>query len=107
MPSYAPGETLAWSGVMNYEDKYDGTLYVTNRRLFFEYHKGVVKKKAYITAETPLRDITNASVEKGPFDWNVLVIDAKDRKHKFMFRGGHPEAIVGKIGEVLTGHGSE
>jgi Bacterial PH domain len=107
MPSYAPGETLAWSGVMNYDEKYDGTLYVTNRRLFFEYQRGMLKKKENVTAETPLKDITKASLEKGPFDWNVLVIDAKGRRHKFMFSGGHPEVIMGKISEVLAGQRPE
>ena len=102
MPTYTPGETLVWSGVMNYDEKYDGTLYVTNRRLFFEYQRGMLKKKGYVTGETPLKDITNVSLEKGPFEWNVLVICSKDMRHKFMFRGEHPEVMMGKISDVIA-----
>ena len=107
MPTYDPGETLAWSGVMSYDEKYSGTLYVTNRRLFFEYGRGILKKKGYVTAETPLEDITNVSLEKGPWDWNVLVIASKDGRHKFMFRGEHPEVLMGKISEIIAAHNSE
>jgi hypothetical protein len=107
MPTYGPGETLVWSGVMRYDDKYSGMLYVTNRRLFFEYEKGILKKKGYVTAETPLEDITNAFIEKGPWDWNVLVIAARDRRHRFMFAGEHPEVLMAKISETIAGHSSE
>jgi hypothetical protein len=107
MPTYAPGETLVWSGVMNYDEKYDGTLYLTNRRLFFEYQGGKLKKKGYVTAETPLKNITNASVERGPFDWNVLIIATKDRRHRFVFGGEHPEVLMGKLSEIIAGHSSE
>jgi hypothetical protein len=54
-----------------------------------------------------LEDITNVSTEKGPWDWNVLVIAAKDRRHKFMFRGEHPEVLMGKISETIAEHNSE
>jgi hypothetical protein len=107
MPTYDPGEALVWSGVMNYDDKYSGTLYVTNRRLFFEYERGIVKKKGYVAAETPLREITNVSIEKGPWNWNVLVIAAKDRRHRFMFRVEHPEVLMGKISEIIAARSSE
>jgi|GEM_PF-4848889 len=92
---------------MSYDDKYPGTLYVTNRRLFFEYERGMLKKKGYATAETPLEDITKVSIEKGPWNWNVLVIAAKDRRHKFVFEGEHPEALMDKIREIIAGHDSE
>lgn len=102
MPVHLAGEEIAWSGVMSYDDRYPGKLYVTNRRLFFEQERGKFRKKAYITVETPLNDVTDVSVEKGPWNWNVLVIATKDKNHRFMFREEHPEVLMGRISEILT-----
>lgn len=104
MPAYGPGESVTWSGVMTYDDKYAGTLYVTNERVLFEYKRGKLKKKAYVAFEAPLKDVTNVSVEKGPWNWNVLVIAIKDKKHRLMFGGERPEVIMDKISAVLSGH---
>jgi len=54
-----------------------------------------------------LEEITNVSIEKCPWNWNVLVIAAKDRRHKFMFEGEHPEVLMDKIREIIAGRNSE
>lgn len=102
MPVHGPGEAVTWSGMMSYDDKYTGTLYITNKRLLFERETGKFRKKPYVEVETPLKDITNVSVEKGPWNWNVLVVAIRDKKHRFMFSGEHPEVLMDRISAMLT-----
>lgn len=103
MPTYEPGEAPVWSGDVNYDNKYSGTLYVTNRRLFFEHRIGIIRRRGILAAETPLKDITSVSVEKGPWNWNVLVIAAGDQRHKFLFREESPDALIERINKLIAG----
>ena len=103
MPTYQPDEAPVWSGEMTYEDKYTGTLYITNRRLFFEHRAGVIRKRDVLAAEIPLKDISSATVEKGPWDWTVLVIVARGQKHRFLFRVESPDVLVKRISELMAG----
>jgi hypothetical protein len=101
MPTYGPGESPVWSGEVNYDDHW-GTLYVTNRRLFFERRVGVTKRRGVLAAETPLKDITSMSVEKGPWNWVVLVIAAGNQSNRFLFRAESPEALIRRINGLIA-----
>ena len=103
MPTFQPGEAPLWSGEMNYEEKYTGTLYITNRRLIFEHKAGVISRRDVLAAEIPLRDVTSASVEKGPWDWTVLVIVAGGQKYRFLFRVESPDVLIKRISELIAG----
>ena len=102
MPTYGPGEAPVWSGEANYDDKYSGTLYVTNRRLFFEHRVGVIRRRVIGAAEIPLKDITSTSIEKGPWNWIVLVVAASDQRHRFLFREEGPDVLIKRISELMA-----
>jgi len=102
VPKYFPDEASAWSSETNYDDKYKGTLYITNKRLLFERWVGAIRKKAVLAAEIPLSEITSVSVEKGPWDWTVLIIDVSEHKHRFLFRTKSPDELIKRISELMT-----
>jgi hypothetical protein len=63
MPTFSAEESAIYAG----KAKYDGTkgfLYVTNRRLFFEYIKGFPVSRTYTSLDIPLDNITNVIAEK-------------------------------------------
>ena len=103
VPTYQPNESLVWSGETNYDDKYQGALYITNKRLLFESKVGAIRKRDAPGAEMPLKDITSASIETGPWDWSVLVIVAHGQKHRFLVRAASPDALIKRIGELIAG----
>ena len=103
MPAYQPDETPVWAGEMDYEDKYPGTLYVTNRRLFFEHKVGAIRRRELLSAEIPLKDISSTSVEKGPWNWTVLVVVASGQRHRFLFAADSPDVLVKRISELMAG----
>jgi len=103
MPKYQPDEAPAWSSEANYDDEYTGTLYITNKRLLFERKVGFIRKRGAIATEVPLRNVTGASIEKGPWDWTVLVIVAGGQKHRFLFRARSPDDLIKRLGELLPG----
>ena len=102
MPTYLPDEAPVWSGEMSYDDRYPGTLYVTNRRLLFEHRVGTVRKRNVLAADIPLGDITSTTIEKGPWDWTALILVANGRRHRFLFRLGSPEELVRRIGDAMA-----
>ena len=104
MPTLGPGEVLVWSGMTDYNDGRSGTLYVTNRRLFLEYKKGILRKRDCVLAETPVDEIASVSIEDGPWNWKVLVVATSDERHRFMFRNERPDVLAGKISEVMAAH---
>ena len=104
MPTLGPGEVLVWSGMTDYNGGRSGILYVTNRRLFLEYKKGILRKRDCVLAETPMDEIASVSIEDGPWNWKVLVVATSDRRHRFMFRDQRPDVLAGKISEVMVGH---
>lgn len=104
MPTYGPGEVPLWSREANYDNRYSGTLYLTNRRLFFERKVGIIRKKKTLPAETELKDVTSASIEKGPWNWNVLVIATRDQRHKFLLREENPDVLMRQINELIASH---
>lgn len=103
MPTYQPNEAPVWSGEASYDDKHSGTLYITNRRVLFEHTVGVIRKKNALAAEIPLKDVASTSIEKGPWNWTVLVIDASNRRHRFLFRLESPDELIKRISELLAG----
>lgn len=102
VPTYQPDETPVWSGEMNYNDEFTGTFYITNRRLLFERMVGTIRKRKALAVEVPLKDITSTSIEKGPWDWTVLVIDANKQRHRFLFRIESPDALMKRISELMA-----
>jgi len=102
VPTYQSEEAPLWTGEMNYDEKFTGAFYLTNRRLLFEHKVGVIKKRDVLAAEIPLKDIRSASIEKGPWDWTVLVIATNDRRHRFLFRAESPEALAERIRELTA-----
>ena len=102
MPAYQPDETVVWSGEMNDENNHAGVFYITNRRLFFERKVGVIRKRDVLATEISLKDMTSTSIEKGPWDWTALVIVAKGRRHRFLFRAESPEVLARRIGELTA-----
>lgn len=101
-PRYEQGEAPVWSGDADYNEKYSGKLYITNRRLFFEYRAGIFRKRGAVAAETQLKDITSMSVERGPWNWNVLVVAARDQRHRFIFREGSPDVLMRRINGLMA-----
>lgn len=97
-----PGEAPVWVGEVNYDDRYSGTLYVTNMRLFFEHSEGLIRRRVSLDAEILLKDITNTSVEKGPWNWIVLVVAASGQKHRFLFRDKSPDVLVKRISQLMA-----
>ena len=88
---------------MNYNDSFTGELYITNRRLLFERKVGTIRKRGALAAEIALKDITNATIEKGPWGWNVLVIVAGGKGHRFLFRAESPDMLIQRIGDLMAG----
>ena len=103
MPTYQPDEAPVWSGEMKYNDRFTGTLHITNRRLLFEHKVGTIRKRDALVAEIPLEDITNTTVEKGPWDWNVLAIVAGGQRHRFLFRAESPDVLIQRISDLMAG----
>jgi len=103
MSTHHPDEVPVWSGEMNYDEKYTGTLYLTKTRLFFERKVGIFSRKNNLVADIPLKVITSASIEKGPWDWTVLVIVAGGQKHRFLFRAKNPDELIKRVGELMEG----
>jgi hypothetical protein len=102
MPAYLPGEAPVWAEEANYNDKYAGTLYVTNRRLLFEHKVGVIRKRIGLDAEISLEEITSTSVEKGPWNWIVLVVAATNQRHRFLFKNKNPDVLAKRISELMA-----
>jgi hypothetical protein len=101
--TYLADEVPVWSGEVDYEEKYTGTLYITNRRILFEHKLGRIRKRDILGVEVPLRDITSTSIERGPWAWTVLIIAANGQKHRFLFSTTSPESLVRRISELMTG----
>jgi len=106
MPTYAPDESPVVSGTVDYNEKYSGTLYITSRRLFFEQRSGRIRRRDVLTVEIPWNEMTSVSIEKGPWNWSLLVIAVRDRRHKFVFRVGSPETLMERIKEFATSKSS-
>jgi hypothetical protein len=102
MSTYGPGESLVVSGEANYDNMHTGKLYITNSRLFFEYKTGLIRRRRIRVAETPLKDITNTFIERGPWDWNVLVIAAQSNRHKFLLRDKNPDRLMKRLAELIA-----
>jgi hypothetical protein len=104
MSTYGPGESLEISGEANYDNAHIGKLCITNRRLFFEYRTGLIRKRSIRVAETMLKDITGTFIERGPWDWNVLVIAAENHRHKFLLKDKNPDGLMKRLAELIANH---
>ena len=102
MPTYQPDEVPVWAGETNYNDEYQGMLYLTKKRLFFERMIGAIRKRVVRVAEIRLTDMKSASVEKGPWDWTVLSVVAGGKEHRFLFRAKSPDELIKQLGELMA-----
>jgi hypothetical protein len=62
----------------------------------------LIRKKSIRVAETVLKDITNMFIERGPWNWNVLVIAAVNRRHKFPLRERDPDKLMKRLADVTA-----
>jgi hypothetical protein len=77
LPTFAHGE----SAILADKARYSGTagvLYLTNRRVFFEYERGLVTKHTYVSLDVPLPNVESAIVERprfgpGPLATNLVI----------------------------------
>ena len=101
LPSIA-GETLVWTGTASYDDRYSGQLKVTNKRLVFEFRKGRLIAKGIASVQIPLMEISSVSIERGPWNWNVLTVVSRGKTHRFIIKESDPRAWMGKIEELVS-----
>jgi hypothetical protein len=95
-------ETEVWTGAASYDDRYSGKLRVTSKRLVFEYRNGRLFRRGTVSIQIPLVEISSISIERGPWNWNVLAVVSGDKTHRFIIREGDPEAWMGKIDELMN-----
>ena len=110
------GEKPVYAGRAKF-NRTNGILYLTDRRLFFEYEQGLVTKRTYVSMDMPLSDIQNVMTEMPRFGigpMSKLVIGTKRGSQGFGMNrieintDTTPDLWVSKINEVVSAaHGSE
>ena len=104
------GEKPVYAGRAKY-NRTSGTLYLTDRRLIFEYEQGFVTKRTYVSMDVPLSDIQNATTEMPRFGigpMNKLVIATKRGSQGFgmnrieLSTDTSPDLWVQKISEASS-----
>ena len=95
-------ETEVWTGAASYDDRYSGKLRVTSERLVFEHRSGRLFRRRTVSIQIPLVEISSISIERGPWNWDVLAVVSGDKTHRFLIREGDPDALMGKIKELMT-----
>jgi hypothetical protein len=72
MPTFAHGEHAFFAGKGRYSGTV-GVLYLTNKRILFEYEKGLITRSTYISLDLPLPNIKSVAVERPRFGLAALV----------------------------------
>ena len=72
MPTFAHGEHAFFAGKGRYSGTV-GVLYLTNKRVLFEYEKGVITKSTYVSLDIPLPNVESVVVERPRFGLAALV----------------------------------
>ena len=107
------GEKPVYAGRAKY-NRTNGILYLTDKRLFFEYEQGIVTKRTYVSMDMPLGDIQNVATEMPRFGigpMNKLVIATKRGSQGFgmnrieLSTDTTPDVWVSKITEVVSSEG--
>ena len=105
MPVFAAGERQIDQVVAFYGSQ--GILYLTDRRLIFEYSVGLVNKKSYQLGIT-LGQIQSVSAKHGHFGSQEIDIIAKDANNGFRSNcvgiriAMHPEVWINKINNMIA-----
>ena len=94
-------ETQVWTGTASYDDTHPGKLQLTNKRLVFEYRSGGLFRRGTVSIQMPLAEISSISIERGPWNWNVIAVVSGDKTHRFIIKEGDPEAWMRKIHELM------
>jgi hypothetical protein len=74
LPAFTYGEQAILTG----KGRFSGTggfLYLTNRRIFFEYEKGLITKSTYVSLDIPLSNVESVIVERPRFGLGPLAIN--------------------------------
>jgi|GEM_PF-2119363 hypothetical protein len=107
MLSLAPGERQIDQVVAYHPQVGQGTLYLTDRRLVFEYSQGLLNKK-YVHLGISLNQIQSLSVRFGRFNSQEIVISAKDANNGFKSNliairiAMHANVWIGKINTMIA-----
>jgi len=72
LPTFAHGEHAFHAGKGRYSGTV-GVLYLTNKRILFEYEKGLVTKSTYVSLDIPLSAVESVAVERPRFGLAALV----------------------------------
>lgn len=105
MPTLAGGEVQLDKVLVSYGGR-NGTLYLTNRRLIFEYSQGVVNKK-FFHAGIVLSDIESVSASHPRVRSSQLIITARSSKNGFgtaqivLATAMNPEAWMRKLNQIV------
>jgi len=105
MPVFATGERQIDQVVAAYGSQ--GILYLTDRRLIFEYSVGLMNKKHFQYGIT-LNQIQSVSAKHGMLGSQEIVITAKDanngfKSNSFTIRiAMHPEVWINKINSMIA-----
>jgi hypothetical protein len=108
LPILAAGERQIDQVVAYYATGGQGTLYLTDRRIIFEYALGLMHKK-YYQLGIALGQIQFVSAKHGHFGSQEIVIAAKDANNGFKSNmialriAMHPEIWINKINYMLSG----
>jgi hypothetical protein len=106
VPAFAPGERQIDQVIAQGLGR-KGTLYLTDRRLIFEYGEGMVNK-TYHQFGVSLGDIQNINAEHPRFGLGQLVVTAQNSQNGFNSSRivigvvTSPEVWMGKINAVLN-----
>ena len=110
MPSLAEGERQIDKVVASYSGT-SGTVYLTDRRLLFEYSEGTIHKKFHQLGVS-LNDISNVNANHSRFGVKQLVFNAKNSNNGFLTNqiilniAAIPEQWLGKINNLLASQSS-
>ncbi|MGA1975008.1 MAG: hypothetical protein ABSG92_05170 [Conexivisphaerales archaeon] len=116
MPTFARGEHALLAGKARFSGTV-GVLYLTNRRILFEYEKGLITKGTYVSLDIPLPTVENVIVERprfglGPLATN-LIIATKRGSIGFGLRRvkisdlATPDVWVTKVNDAISGEIAE
>ncbi|MCP8316297.1 MAG: hypothetical protein H3Z52_06460 [archaeon] len=115
MPTYQKGEYGIYAGRAKYSGT-EGFLYLSTKRLIFEYEKGLITKRTYTAFEIPLSEIEDVKIEQPRYGFDLLkklVISTKRGTMGFGMRrieiklDTSPELWLMKINQILAGEVEE
>lgn len=112
MPTFARGENAILAGKARYSGT-SGVLYLTNNRVLFEYEKGLLTKRTYVSLDIPLVNVESVVVERprfglGPLATNLIITTKRGSMGFGLTRVkisdlATPDVWVTKINDAISG----